>query len=78
VDAIMSLLRRLTSGRGSDARRTAGRETTGTKAPPRDFTVERETSRVGNLSAEDQAWEAASRKRNRDTQERVQTPPGDG
>ena len=75
MNAITSLIKRLTSGRGSGATRTGGWETTGTGSP-RDFTVERETSRVGNLSEEDQAWEAASLKRNRDAQAGNQTPPG--
>ena len=77
MNAITSLIKRLTSGRGSAATRAGGRETTAAGSP-RDFTEERETGRVGNLSEEDQAWEAASLKRNRDAQARDQTPPGDG
>ncbi len=67
MDAITSLIKRLTSGRGSAATRTGGREATAAGSP-RDFTAERETGRVGNLSEEDQAWEADSLKRNRDAQ----------
>ena len=76
MDTIMSLIKRLTSGRGSGATRTGGRDTTAAGSP-RDFTAERETDRVGNLSEEDQAWEAASLTRNRQVQARDQTPPGD-
>jgi hypothetical protein len=39
----------------------------------RDFVAERETSRMGNLSAEDQAWQAASLEKDRAT--RDQKPP---
>jgi membrane protein implicated in regulation of membrane protease activity len=35
----------------------------------RDFVAERETSRMGNLSAEDQAWQVASQERDRANQE---------
>lgn len=42
-------------------------------APDRDFGEERETSRMGNLSAEDQAWQAASQEKERANRE--QTPP---
>lgn len=39
-------------------------------APPGNFTQDREDNRVSSLSAEDQAWEAASQQRNRDAQGR--------
>jgi membrane protein implicated in regulation of membrane protease activity len=39
----------------------------------RDFVAERETSRMGNLSAEDQDWQAASLEKDRASRER--TPP---
>jgi cbb3-type cytochrome oxidase subunit 3 len=39
----------------------------------RDFVAERETSRMGNLSEEDQAWQAASQAKDRTTRE--QQPP---
>jgi hypothetical protein len=35
-----------------------------------DYTQERETGRLANLSAEDQAWEAASLQRHRDGEDR--------
>jgi hypothetical protein len=78
VNTITSLIGRLMSKMRSGSARTGTQETTAAGSPPRDFTLERETGRVGNLSAEDQAWEAASRKRNREAQARGQTPPGDG
>ncbi len=42
-------------------------------SPDRDFGEERETSRMGNLSVEDQAWQAASQEKERANRE--QTPP---
>ena len=72
MNAITSLIKRLTSGRGSGATPPGGRETTDAGSP-RDFAEEREAGRVGSLSEEDRAWEAASRKR--DAQARDQTPP---
>ncbi len=42
-------------------------------SPDRNFGEERETSRVGNLSAEDQAWQAASLEKDRASRE--QQPP---
>ncbi len=77
MNAITSLIKRLTSGRGSGATRTGGRETTAAGSP-RDFAAERETGRVGDLSEEDQAWEAASLARNREAQGREKTPSEDG
>lgn len=43
--------------------------------PARDFTQERETDRVDNMSAEDRTWEADSLARNRAAHERDQIPP---
>jgi membrane protein implicated in regulation of membrane protease activity len=53
----------------------------GFKQPPslddtssaRDFVAERETSRIGDMSVEDQAWQAASLAKDRANRER--TPP---
>lgn len=74
MNTLRSLIKRMTDG----ARSRGRQEPTAANPPPRDFTEERESDRVGNLSEEDQAWEAASRKRNRDTQARDQRPPGHG
>jgi len=78
VDTITSLIRRVTSMLGSGTTRASTQDVTAAGSPPRDFTQERETGRVGNFSEEDQAWEAASLKRNREAQVRDQTPPGHG
>lgn len=43
--------------------------------PSRNYTDERETDRVGGMSAEDREWEAASIQRNRDAEERDTAPP---
>ena len=42
---------------------------------PRDYTQEREDRRLGQMSEEDRAWQAASQQRNRETQDRDQPPP---
>ncbi|MDQ2682619.1 MAG: hypothetical protein M3Y37_03740 [Chloroflexota bacterium] len=55
MDTIKNLIARLTKGANSPA--------AGTTAEPRDFDQEREAGRTGRMSAEDQAWEAASRAR---------------
>lgn len=44
--------------------------------PPRDYAQEREANRVSRLSEEDQAWEAASLKKNQETIDRNQPPTG--
>lgn len=44
-----------------------------TATADRDFVGERETSRIADMSAEDQAWQAASLKKDRANQDR--TPP---
>lgn len=41
----------------------------------RDYQGERETDRLGGMSAEDREWEAASLERNRQTQEAREKPP---
>ncbi|HYH12891.1 MAG TPA: hypothetical protein VD789_11095 [Thermomicrobiales bacterium] len=41
----------------------------------RDYRGERETDRLGGMSAEDREWEAASLERNRQSQERNRTTP---
>jgi hypothetical protein len=41
----------------------------------RDFVAERETSRMGNLSAEDQAWQSASLEKDRANRERKPPAP---
>lgn len=43
--------------------------------PARDYTEERETNRVGGMSDEDREWEAGSQRKNREAQERDQSPP---
>jgi hypothetical protein len=42
----------------------------GADSGSRDFTSERETTRVGQLSDADRAWEASSLQRNRDAEDR--------
>jgi membrane protein implicated in regulation of membrane protease activity len=54
------------------ARRMERREGAAVTAD-RDFVAERETSRMGNLSAEDQAWQSASLEKDRANQQ--QNPP---
>ena len=41
-------------------------------APATDYAGDRETNRTDRMSAEDQAWEAASRQRSQDTEARDQ------
>lgn len=56
--------------------RNSRQEATGTTPGPvadRDFVQERETVRLGGMSEEDQAWQAASLDRERAT--RAETPP---
>lgn len=43
--------------------------------PARDYTGERETGRLADMSDEDRAWEAASLQRNRESEARDQDPP---
>ena len=43
---------------------------------PRDYRQERDSDRTGSMSAEDQAWEAATTQRHKDAQDRTQSPPG--
>ena len=54
-------------------RQNAARDSSG---PPRDYAEEREVDRVSRLSEEDQAWEAASLKKNQDTIDQNQPPTG--
>lgn len=54
-------------------RRSKPQPTLEDASPDRDFGADRETSRMGNLSAEDQAWQAASQAKDRASRE--QTPP---
>ncbi len=56
MDTIKNLIARLTKGASSTVSDTA--------AQARDFDQERETGRTGSMSAEDQAWEAATAARN--------------
>jgi membrane protein implicated in regulation of membrane protease activity len=44
-----------------------------TPTADRDYTVERETSRIGGMSAEDQAWQASSLEKDRSNPQ--QKPP---
>ena len=44
-------------------------------AAHRDHAQEREDRRVGQMSEEDRAWEAASQQRDRESRERNQPPP---
>lgn len=69
-----ALQRRL--GRGSGARSGDGNHA-GASAP-RDFIGEREDARHAHMSDEDQAWEAASRQRDRDQQTRPDTSANPG
>ena len=43
----------------------------------RDYAAERETSRMGNLSTEDQAWQAASLEKDRANRGNPPRPPED-
>ncbi len=53
-------------------RRPSGMERGGATSSTgdRDYVGERETSRIGDMSAEDQAWQAASLEKDRANQER--------
>jgi hypothetical protein len=44
----------------------------------RDYSEERESSRLDHMSAEDRAWETASRERSRNAQQEGQPPTNDG
>jgi len=48
------------------------RDDRGVVPDTRDYVQERETNRLGNMSAEDQAWQAASLSKDRTTRERDQ------
>jgi hypothetical protein len=50
MDTIKALIKRFTTGRSTPA-------PTASSQPPRNYTQERETTRTGGLSADDQAWE---------------------
>jgi membrane protein implicated in regulation of membrane protease activity len=52
------------------SRREPSQTTGGADSGPRDFTSERETTRVGQLSDEDRAWEASSLQKDRDAEDR--------
>ena len=56
MDTIKAWITKLTKG-------TSTKTTTAEPTSPRDFAHERETGRVGQMSTDDQAWEAASRQR---------------
>lgn len=68
LGAMMGTARRL-------VRRRSPEPDTGSADVPRDYNVERETDRVGAMSAEDRAWETASRERNRAAEAGEQSPP---
>jgi hypothetical protein len=61
----MSRIKRLTSGFGS----RSSQEPTAPGQPPRNYTQEREATRSGGLSTEDQAWETDRLRRNQDAHE---------
>jgi hypothetical protein len=60
------ITRQLTALR-SLVKRTSTRETISQVRPERDFVQERETARSGQMSAEDQGWEAETRARDRES-----------
>ena len=68
IDAITGSARRLVRRRPAD---TAA----GAPDAPRDYKDERETDRRGAMSAEDRAWETASRERSREADARKESPP---
>jgi hypothetical protein len=69
MDTIKSLLKRITTGRSTQA-------PTAPDQAPRNYTQERETTRTGALSAEDQEWEADRRQRDQTVHESGPPPPG--
>jgi hypothetical protein len=64
------LLQRVRGGAASGSRDTGDEGA----SPPRDFGAEREDARQTHMSAEDRAWEAASRQRDQDTPAPGATP----
>ena len=65
VAAVVLYLRRRDTGVSGDAAGDASR----------DYGGERETGRLAGMSEEDRTWEAASLKRNRESEEREQPTP---
>ncbi len=55
--------------------RSASRDGLTAPLSDRNYAQERETSRVGQMSEEDRAWEASSLQKNRDAQEKAPPPP---
>jgi hypothetical protein len=58
-------------------RRNAGAPDTSANTPTPNYREERETGRLGGMSAEDRAWETASLERNRKREEQ-EPPPRSG
>jgi hypothetical protein len=67
--AVIGVLCVVLRSRGSRQDRTEGRDAASTTTE-RDFVSERETSRLGNMSAEDRAWQSASLEKERVNRER--------
>ena len=53
----------------------SGAPATDTRDAPRNYKDEREATRLGGMSEEDRAWEAASRERNTAAEARDTSPP---